>query len=112
MVISSQPLIGYQNSVTHSLLSPTPARFQSSLFQSYGGQVEQGAASRLSAEALAKAGRNQNLSTHADGARSRRTGFTIESVGPEASTEISTDEYLDTLARWLYQEGILRKIIN
>lgn len=61
LVISSQPLIGYQNSVTHSLLAKE---------------------------------------------------FTIESVGPEASTEVSTDEYLDTLARWLYQEGILRKIIN
>ena len=61
LVISSQPLIGYQNSVTHTLLSKK---------------------------------------------------FIIESVGPEASLEISTDEYLDTLARWLYQEGILRKVTS
>lgn len=59
LVISSQPLIGYQNAVALSLL-PT---------------------------------------------------FKIESVGPESSTSVTTPEYFDTLARWLYQEGKLRKII-
>lgn len=59
LVISSQPLIGYQNAVALSLL-PT---------------------------------------------------FKIESVGPESSTLVIISEYFDTLARWLYQEGKLRKII-
>lgn len=59
LVISSQPLIGYQNAVALTLL---PA-------------------------------------------------FEIESVGPESSTSVTTSEYFDTLARWLYQEGKLRKII-
>lgn len=59
LVISSQPLIGYQHAVTCTLL-PT---------------------------------------------------FTIESAGPESSTSVTTPEYFDTLARWLYQEAKLRKII-
>jgi hypothetical protein len=59
LIISSQPLIGYQNAVALSLL---PA-------------------------------------------------FDIESVGPESSTAVTTPEYFDTLARWLYQEGKLREII-
>lgn len=59
LVISSQPLICYQNAVTLTLLPK----------------------------------------------------FTIESVGPESSTTVTTSEYFDTLARWLYQEGKLRKII-
>ncbi len=59
LVISSQPLIGYQHAVALTLL---------------------------------------------------RT-FGIESVGPESSTAVTTPEYLDTLARWLYQEGKLKKVI-
>lgn len=59
LIISSQPLIGYQNAVALTLLPE----------------------------------------------------FTIESVGPESSTSVTTPEYFDTLARWLYQEGKLRKTI-
>ena len=61
LIISSQPLIGYQHSVAQTLL-------------------------------------NQN--------------FTVDSCGPLAADDVSCTEYLDTLARWLYQEGILRRIIN
>ncbi len=59
LIISSQPLIGYQNAVALTLLPE----------------------------------------------------FSIESVGPESSTSVTTPEYFDTLARWLYQEGKLRNII-
>ncbi len=60
LILSSQPLIGYQEAVARTLLSHN---------------------------------------------------FPIDSYGPASSTTVTTAEYLDTLARWLYQEGILRKII-
>lgn len=64
LMISSQPLIGYQESVTRSVIFSTETE----------------------------------------------KPFTIWAVGP-ASARNSSDEYLDTLARWLYQEGIFRKIV-
>lgn len=59
LVISSQPLIAYQNAVAQTLLPE----------------------------------------------------FLIDSAGPQSSTAVTTPEYFDTLARWLYQEGKLRTII-
>lgn len=60
LIITSQPLIGYQESVARTLLDEK---------------------------------------------------FSIESCGPHADNAVSTAEFLDTLARWLYQEGLRRKII-
>jgi len=60
LIISCQPLVGYQHAVTRTLLPKD---------------------------------------------------FIIESCGPQAASDVSCNEYFDTLARWLYQEGILRKII-
>ncbi len=61
LIITSQPLIGYQESVVRTLL---------------------------------------------DGS------FSIESCGPQADNTVSTAEFLDTLARWLYQERLRRKIFH